>query len=243
MGGARGAQRGKAFQPTPRGRQNVIDVVATDIDDLLAQVNGKTVTVDGAEHRFDTAGLVVEEFEPDWRTEFLSVITNPNVAFIFMLLGVYGLIFELANPGAIVPGTIGAISLILALYSLNLLPIDYAGLALVILGLALMIVEAFTPTFGILGVGGIVAFVVGSTFLFDSDLPGLSLSWPVIIGTAITSSGLLIFVLAMAVRAHRRPVVAGREFRVWKERACHLLVGRRWPGAPRRRRLARREQP
>src|SRR3546814_1700085 len=117
----------------------------------------------------DTEGLAVETFEPGWHVELLQVITNPNVALILMLIGIYGLIFEFANPGSIGPGVIGAICLLLGLYALNQLPLDYAGLGLMLLGVALMAAEAGTPTFGVLGVGGLVAFLLGALFLIDSE--------------------------------------------------------------------------
>lgn len=190
---------------------NVIDFVATDLHDLLAKADGRTVGVPGGEKTLSSAGLATKILEPDWRTNLLAVITNPNVAFILMLIGMYGIIFEFINPGSIYPGTIGAISLIIGLYAMHVLPVDYAGLALILLGIALMVGEAFVPSFGILGLGGTASFLIGATLLFDTDVPGLGLSWPVIIGTTAVSAGLLAVVLAMAVRAHRRPVATGEE--------------------------------
>ena len=215
----------------------VIDFVATDLSDLLAKADGRTVSVPGGDRTLASAGLATETLEPDWRTNLLAVITNPNVAFILMLIGMYGIIFEFINPGSIYPGTIGAISLIIGLYAMHVLPVDYAGVALILLGIALMVAEAFVPSFGILGLGGTASFLIGATLLFDTDVPGLGLSWPVIIGTTAVSAGLLAIVLAMAVRAHRRPVVTGEEEMIgiegevidWTGRAGRVLVhGESW---------------
>jgi membrane-bound serine protease (ClpP class) len=139
------------------------------------------------------------------------VITNPNIAYILMLIGIYGLIFELSNPGAIIPGTIGGIALLLALYSFQLLPINYAGMALILLGVALMVGEAFEPSFGILGIGGVVAFVFGSIILMDTDVPGFGIDLSVIITFAATSVLIFIFVIGMAIKARRQKVVSGLE--------------------------------
>ncbi len=161
--------------------------------------------------KLKTAGLPVRQLNPDWRSNFLSVITNPNIAYILMLIGIYGLIFEFSNPGAIVPGTVGAITLLLALYSFQLLPINYAGVALILLGVALMIGEAFQPSFGILGIGGTVAFVFGSVILMDTDAPGFGIDISVIATFAISSALMFIFVIGMAIKARHRPVVSGLE--------------------------------
>lgn len=192
-------------------RLNVIEVIAVNISDLLRQIDGRQVKVRGETRSLDTTGLPVVQLDPDWRSRILSVITNPNIAYILMLVGIYGLIFELANPGALVPGTIGAISLLLALYSFQLLPINYAGMALILLGVALMVAEAFEPSFGVLGIGGVVAFVIGSIILIDTGAPGFTLELPVIIVFAITSALMFIFVIGMAIKARHRPVVSGLE--------------------------------
>jgi membrane-bound serine protease (ClpP class) len=191
--------------------QHVIDLMATDTGDLLARLDGRTVTVDGVQRPLHTAGIAVETLSPDWRTQALSVLSDPNLAFILMLLGIYGLIFELANPGLVVPGVVGAISLVFGLYALSVLPVNYAGLGLVLLGIAFMVGEAFMPTFGILGVGGVTAFVVGATMLFDTSGGGLGLSWVVILGATIATAAVLALSLWLGVRAHRRPVVTGAE--------------------------------
>lgn len=190
---------------------NVIDVVAINISDLLKQIDGREVEILGEARTLNTTGLPLVKIDPDWRSRFLSVITNPNIAYILMLVGIYGLIFELANPGAIVPGTIGAISLLLALYSFQLLPINYAGMALILLGVVLMVAEAFEPSFGVLGIGGLVAFVIGSIILIDTEAPGFAIDKSVIFVFAFTSMLLFIFVIGMAIKARRRPVVSGME--------------------------------
>ncbi len=191
--------------------REVVELMAKDLDALLEAIDGRTVTIDGDPVTLATRDIAVEHYEADWRTRLLSVLTDPNVAFILMMIGIYGLIFELANPGATVPGVIGAISLVFGLYALSVLPIDYAGLALILLGVAFMVAEAFLPSFGILGIGGIVAFAVGATMLIDADVPGFALDWTVIAGTT-ASTGLVVFAaLFVAIRSHGRPVVTGRE--------------------------------
>ena len=191
--------------------QNVIDVVADTVASLLQKIDGRTVKMVDGETVLNVAGAAVEAMEPNWRTKILSVIAHPNIAFILMLVGTYGLIFELSNPGAIIPGTIGAISIMLALYALNVLPVNYAGLGLVLLGIALMVAEAFAPSFGVLGLGGITAFIIGATFLFETTTPGFDLSWTVIIGSAVFTAGFLILIMSMAIGAYRRKVVTGQE--------------------------------
>jgi len=192
-------------------KKNVIDIVASSTTDLLKQIDGREVFVHGQKIRLKTAGLTVNEINPDWRSRLLSVITNPNIAYILMLLGIYGLILEFYNPGSIVPGTVGAICLLLAMYSFQLLPINYAGMALILLGIALMIGEAFEPSFGVLGIGGVIAFVIGSIILMDTDVPGFGIDISVIVTFAVTSVLLLVFVVGLAIKARRRPVVSGME--------------------------------
>jgi membrane-bound serine protease (ClpP class) len=154
-------------------------------------------------------GAVPVELAPDWRAKLLAVITNPNIAYILLLAGIYGLLFELVSPGAVVPGVVGAIALLVGLYALNLLPISYAGAGLMLLGVALMTAEAFLPSFGVLGIGGIVAFALGSLFLFPAEVPGFRLSLPVIAVATAASAGFLVVALAAAWRAQRRGVVTG----------------------------------
>ncbi|MBF7053018.1 nodulation protein NfeD [Halomonas sp. KAO] len=215
--------------------QNVIEVVASDLDDLLAQLDGRTVVMDDGERTLATAELTVERFDPDWRTELLAVITNPNVAYFLMIIGFYGLIFELSNPGSLVPGTIGIICLLLALFAFQVLPVNYAGLALILVGLGLIVGEALMPSFGILGIGGIVAFVIGSVILMDADT--LNISLPMIGGIALLAAGLMLWVVTRFIGLRRRPPRTGHEELVGSEALVledftdqgHVrLMGERW---------------
>jgi len=189
--------------------KGVIEIVSTSLTDLMQQVDGRTIELGDVERVLDTAGIQLETFEPSTLTRVLGILANPNVAFIFMLVGIYGLIFEFANPGTNGPGVIGVICLVIGLYSLNQLPLDYAGLTLVLLGLAFMVAEALTPTFGILGFGGLAAFIIGSLFLIDTDVPEYQLSTGVIAGTALASGLLLVIVLGYAWRSQTRKVRTG----------------------------------
>ncbi|WP_455206966.1 NfeD family protein [Kaarinaea lacus] len=200
-----------SLQASEALKLNVIDMIADSVPDLLKKLDGHEVMILGQKRTLHTTGLPLKQIEPDWRSRLLSVITNPNIAYILMLIGIYGLIFEFSNPGAIVPGTIGAICLLLALYSFQLLPINYAGVALILLGVALMVGEAFQPSFGMLGIGGTIAFVIGSIILMDTETPGFGIDISVIITFAASSVLVFIFVIGMAIKARRRPVVSGME--------------------------------
>jgi len=191
--------------------QGVIDLIATDMGDLLKKIDGHAVNILGQEMVLTTTQLTIQHLEPDWRSELLAIITDPNVAYILMLLGIYGLIYEFANPGMILPGVAGAISLLLALFAFQVLPINYAGLALMLLGIAFMVGEVFVPSFGALGIGGVIAFVIGSIMLLDTDIPGYGISKPLIGFFALLSAGMFMFVLGMAIKARQRPVVSGME--------------------------------
>jgi membrane-bound serine protease (ClpP class) len=190
---------------------HVIDVIAGDVPDLLRQIDGRTVTVNGKPQKLATAGLTVVTVTPDWRTELLGFVTNPDVAFILLLVGVYGIILEFFNPGAVAPGVIGAISLVVALYALAFIPINYAGLALVLVGIGLMIAEVHIGAFGTLGVGGIAAFVIGALLMFPAQASGFGLSGIVIAIAALGSAALILLVLAALLRSRWRPVVSGGE--------------------------------
>jgi len=191
--------------------KNVIDIVATDQGDLFRQLDGRVIEVLGAKKTLSTTGLIVKELKPDWRNRLLEVIANPNIAYILMLIGIYGLILEFSTPGAILPGTVGAICLLLALFSFQVLPINYAGLALILLGIALMAAEAYQPSFGVLGLGGIVAFVTGSVILIDVDLPGYGINLGIIAGFAVSSAAFFILALGLVFKARRNPIVSGKE--------------------------------
>ncbi len=192
-------------------KMKVVDLMADDTADLLQKVNGRKVAVKGDSRTLSTSGLVVERHDPDWRSRLLSVITDPNIAYILMLVGIYGLILEFSNPGSILPGTIGAISLVLALFAFQLLPVNYAGVALILLGVGLMVGEAYQPSFGMLGIGGLIAFVIGSVILIDSEAPGFGINLSVIAIFSITSALLFILVIGLILKSQRRPVVSGRE--------------------------------
>jgi membrane-bound serine protease (ClpP class) len=189
--------------------QNVADVVAADVAQLLEKVDGRKVSAAGAERTLQTRGAPVVAWEQGWRTRFLSVITDPTIAYVLMLLGIYAIFFELTNPGLVLPGVVGAVSLLIALYALHMLPVNYAGLALILLGIALMVAEAFLPAYGSLGVGGLVAFVVGSVILID--VPGYGVPYALIGGFALASLAFLALVAAVLVKSRKRPVVSGRE--------------------------------
>jgi membrane-bound serine protease (ClpP class) len=189
----------------------VIDLIANNVNDLLEQIHGRTVDVQGRDRVLDTTSLLIEQLEPDWKSELLGVITSPTIAYLLLLIGVYGLIFEGYNPGAVLPGVIGAICLLIALYAFQMLPVNYAGFALLILGIILIIGEAVVPSFGALGIGGIIAIVIGSIILIDTDVPGLMVSRPLIGAIALVSSLGLMAIIGIAVKARLRPVVAGRE--------------------------------
>jgi membrane-bound serine protease (ClpP class) len=190
---------------------HVIDVIAKDVPDLLRQIDGRTVIVNGKPQRLATAGLAVEGAPPGWRTELFALVTDPDVAFILMLIGIYGIVLEFFSPGAVAPGLIGAISLLVSLYALAFIPINYAGAALVLIGIGLMIAEVHIGTFGALGVGGIAAFVIGALMMFPERVPGFTLSTAVVIGAAIASAALILLVLAALLRSRKRPVVTGGE--------------------------------
>jgi membrane-bound serine protease (ClpP class) len=189
----------------------VIDLIAEDMGDLLEQIHGRTVKVQGRDQVMDTSSLLVEQLEPDWKSELLGVITSPTIAYLLLLIGVYGLIFEGYNPGAILPGVIGAVCLLIALYAFQMLPVNYAGFALLFLGIILMIGEAVVPSFGALGIGGVISVVIGSIILIDTDVPGFMVSRPLIGAIALVSSFGLMAIIGIAVKARQRPVVSGRE--------------------------------
>ncbi|MEX2961363.1 nodulation protein NfeD [Microbulbifer sp. TYP-18] len=213
-------------------RDNVIDIVAKDPTDLLQQIAGRKVVLESGEVTIaeDVAELPVQRYEPDWRNELLALITNPQVAYILLLIGIYGLIFEGYNPGALVPGIVGIICLLLAFYALQVLPINYAGLALIILGALLIVAEVFMPSFGALGIGGVIALVIGSVMLIDSDVPGMQVSRKLIGAIAGVSGLLLLALLTAAGRSLRKPrpvveqALVGRQAVVMEIQGGDILV-------------------
>ncbi len=191
--------------------QHVVDIVARDVPDLLRQLNGRTIVTSAGSVTLQTAHAPLITLEPDWRSRFLAVITDPSVALVLLMLGMYGLFFEFANPGFVLPGVVGAISLLLGLFAMQMLPISYVGLGLIFLGIAFLIGEAFLPTFGSLGFGGIVAFVVGAMMLMDTEVPGYGIPLPLIAAVVVFSAAFVFGVAQLALRARRRPVVTGSE--------------------------------
>jgi membrane-bound serine protease (ClpP class) len=192
-------------------RTNVIDVVAVSVADLLKQVEGRKVTVQGVERVLHTDAAELVAIDPDWRSKLLAVITDPSIALILMMIGIYGIIFEFSNPGFVAPGVIGAICLMLALFALQLLPINYAGLGLIVLGIAFIVAEAFLPSFGSLGIGGAIALVIGSVILFEPHEGGYSVSLPFVVTLGLVSAATVFGIVALAAQARKRKVVSGSE--------------------------------
>ncbi|PTO75954.1 NfeD family protein [Vibrio splendidus] len=190
---------------------NVIDFIASDLQQLVELSNGRIVTINGVSQEVQLNEVVFIEREQDWRFSLLSVITNPNVAYILMLIGIYGLLLEFYNPGVGLPGVLGGICLLLAMYSLQMLPVSYAGLALILLGIALMVAEAFSPSFGIFGLGGVAAFTLGSIMLMDTEVPGYQIALPLIIGISLFSVAFIVVTISMLVRVRNKPVTTGME--------------------------------
>ncbi|WP_434999865.1 NfeD family protein [Vibrio scophthalmi] len=188
---------------------NVIDFIANSPEELVNLANGQVVNLNSREVTLSFSNPVFQLRQPDWRAEMLAVITNPNVAYILMLIGIYGLLLEFYNPGVGLPGVLGGICLLLAMYALQMMPVNYAGLGLLLLGIALMIAEGFSPSFGVLGLGGVVAFVLGSIFLMDSDLPGFQVALPLIFGIAAFSVILILLTIGLLLRIRRKGVTTG----------------------------------
>lgn len=195
----------------------VIDIVAQDVKDLLKQLHGRKISVQGVERTLDTEGAALIAIEPDWRSRLLTVITDPSIALILMMIGIYGLIFEFSNPGFVMPGVVGAICLVLALFALQLLPINYAGLGLILLGIAFIVAEAFMPSFGALGIGGAVALVIGSVILIEPEAVGYAMPLTFVVTLALASALIVFLIVAMAAKARLRPVVSGSEYIIGAE--------------------------
>lgn len=190
--------------------QNVADFIAADRSELLATANGREVRIRNRLVTVDTEALEVEVLEPSWRIRVLSTIANPEIALLLVLIGIYGLIFEGYNPGAIVPGVVGVIALLLAAYALQVIPVNYAGLALIIVGIAMIVAEAFVPSFGALGLGGIAAFIFGAIMMFDSGVPGFGISIAFVVSFAVVTGLLLLLLVSYLVRLQRRGAVTGK---------------------------------
>ena len=207
----RAVREAVSLSATEALKLKVVDLVAEDVPDLLKQLDGRRLKAADKERVLQTAGATVTALEPDWRARFLSVITDPSIAYILILAGIYAVIFEFSNPGLVFPGVVGAICILIALYAFHMLPVNYAGLALMLVGIAFMAGELFFPAYGSLGVGGAVAFVIGSVILVDTDVPGYGVPLSLVLGIASAGAAFLFLVLGMALKAHRRPVVSGRE--------------------------------
>lgn len=190
---------------------NVIEIIATDVDDLLMQMDGMVVEADGVDRELATAGAVVERYEPTWRENLLNTIANPNLAYILLLIGFYGLIFELYNPGAVIPGVVGVIALVLAFFALDTLPINYAGVLLIVLAVILFVLEVYVTSFGFLTFGGVVSLIMGGVLLIDTDIPEMRVSWSVIIPSVLVTVAFFGFALTMAIRAQKNKVATGEE--------------------------------
>ena len=233
----RAVREGESLSADAALRLGVVEIVAPDIGSLLEQLDGMTVTIDGIERSLDTGGIEMVRIEPDWSTRVLAIITDPNVALILMMIGVYGLLFEFMNPGALYPGTIGAISLLVGLYALAALPVDAVGVALILLGIGLMVAEAFAPSFGILGIGGVAAFGIGAAILVDTDVPEFQVDWSIIAAVGVFSAVLIVVVGRLALRSRRGRIETGQEDLVgargrvmdWGEGTGHVFVrSERW---------------
>ncbi|GAB3342776.1 nodulation protein NfeD [Chromohalobacter beijerinckii] len=194
---------------------NVIEVVANDLDDLLTQLDGRRVVMEDGERTLSTENMTLERQPPDWRAKVLAFITDPNVAYFLMIIGFYGLIFELLSPGTLFPGVIGAISLVLAMYAFQMLSVGYAGLALIFLGMALVVAEAFVPSVGVLGFGGLAAFVAGSVMLMDDTHQALAL--PLVGGVALVAAGFLLWVVTRFLGIRQRRPQGGQEEMIGQE--------------------------
>jgi membrane-bound serine protease (ClpP class) len=209
---AEAAVRGAASLSANDAReQDVIDIVAKDIPDLLLQLQGRKVRAADHELVLDVRGIAVRNIAPDWRTRVLLILTHPTIAYGLLLVGIYGLLLEGYNPGAVLPGVVGALSLLLGLYGLQLLAVNYAGLALMALGIGLIVTEFFMPAFGSLGVGGLAAFVIGSIILFDNHAAGVRVALPLIVGIAVAGGLVVVAIVWLGARARRRPLSTGVE--------------------------------
>ena len=230
-------REGVTLEAVEAVEMNVADFIADDVRDLLEQADGREVDLNGTKTVLKTAQAEIERLEPGWRTRLLSILTNPNVAYLLVIVGLYGLLLEGYNPGSLVPGIVGVICLLLAAYALSVLPVNYAGLALMALGVGLIIAETLTPSFGVLGLGGVVAFVVGSIILFDTGVPGFEAPLRLIGGVGLAAGLLMLGLVFLLARSRQRPLVSGRESLVGRravaledfEDAGQVLVqGERW---------------
>lgn len=204
-------REGASLSATEALEENVVDYIATSLEDLIKQVNGKTVKLNNEEHTLELNPELVHYQNPDWRTEILAVITDPNLVLILGMIGIYGVILEFYNPGSMVPGIVGVICLLLAGYSLQLLPVNYAGLALLVLGIGLMVAEAMAPSFGILGIGGIISFSIGGLILFDTELEAFKVGIPALAAVTAVTASFLFITIHLAMKMRKKKAVTGIE--------------------------------
>ncbi|WP_165482769.1 NfeD family protein [Legionella gresilensis] len=218
-------------------KAGVINFIAQNREDLLTKLNGLSVTQNGQQIKLNLTNAQIERVEPDWRMRFLAVITDPTIAYLLLMLGIYGIFFELINPGVIAPGVIGAIAILVALYALQLLPINYAGLALIVLGVAFIIAEAFAPSFGVLGLGGTVSFITGSILLIDAEHINFQIAWSAIGAMAAVNIIIAIIMFTMIIKSRRQPIqhgtaallgVEGRTLSVVDLRGQAVIGGEIW---------------
>jgi len=198
-----------SLSATEAREQKVVELTADDVPGLLQQLDGRTVDAGGTAHALNTAGAPVVALTPDWHDRLLSVITNPSIALMLMMIGIYGLIFEFSNPGFVLPGVAGAVCLLLAAYAFHLLPVNYAGLALIVVGIGFIVAEVFVPSYGSLGIGGAIAVVAGALMLIDTSAGGFGIPWPLVAFLAGVTAAFLYVVVWMALRARRAPIVSG----------------------------------
>lgn len=204
-------EEAKSISASDALKYGVINLIAEDTKELLEKLDGREVVLSGKSVTLMTKSSIVQSFEPSWKSRFLSTITNPNIAYVLLLLAIYGIFFELMNPGSIFPGVIGVISGIIALYALNMIPFNYAGLLLILLGIAFMVAEVFVAGFGILGIGGVAAFAFGSILLFDADTLGQSVSIPLIIAFTLSSLAFFVLVMKLFLSSRSAKVVSGAD--------------------------------
>lgn len=216
---------------------NVINDVAGDLEAALSAVNGKKTQVSNQTKIVDTSKMQIETMHQDWRNQFLAFITDPNIAYLLMLAALYGLFFEFSNPGLILPGVAGLIALMLALYAFQLMPVNYVGLSLIIIGIGFMILELYVASYGAIGIGGIIAFIVGSIMLYDTDYPHYHIDHTLILTMATITAGFFFLVMYMLIRSHRKAIVTGAEGLIGsegvvmsfeKDKITIMLMGEIW---------------
>ena len=234
---AKAVREGASLSAAEALEQNVIDLIAEDLQDLLVQIDGRRISLPNQEITLITENINIVTYQADWRNRFLSVITNPNIAYMLLLVGVYGLIFEFSNPGMVGSGLVGSICLLLALYAFQILPVSYTGASLILLGIVLLVAEALAPSFGVLGLSGITAFVIGSIILMDTDLPAFQIAKPLVFGFAAVSAALLLAVLRMLAASRKASVVSGIKTMLGKDAVVDevtqrgtwvVIQGERW---------------